>query len=175
MLHFASLHYGGRSHAPRAYHRASPSLPHPRGKVFGCALPCPLVQRGDERGGLSRGISRISCLRKEAYRVCVPQTYRAASAAQFVPAGHDIASLRYALRHDIPSARYTPSACRDTVGADIIRPPQQRNRKIRSSPTDARYKSLRDSRYALRHDVPSARYTPSACKDTVGADIIRPP
>ena len=43
--------------------------------------------------------------------------------------------------------------CQRTVGADSIRPPQQRNGKIRSSPTDVRYKSLRDLRYALRHDI----------------------
>ena len=47
----------------------------------------------------------------------------------------------------------TRHSCQRTIGADIIRPPQQRNGKIRSSPAGMRYKSLRDSRYALRHDI----------------------
>ena len=47
----------------------------------------------------------------------------------------------------------TRHSCQRTVGADSIRPPQQRNGKIRSSPTGMRYKSLRDVRYALRHDI----------------------
>jgi len=53
------------------------------------------------------------------------------------------------LPHIREKAFGTRHSCQRTVGADMIRPPQQRNGKIRSSPTSMRYKSLRDSRYAF--------------------------
>ena len=84
--------------------------PHCRG-----GRPRPPAARHEPHIVLAKG--SISCCRAAAVsRVCVLQTYRAASAARFAPAGHDIASLRYALRHDIPSVRYAPSARKSLQG-----------------------------------------------------------
>ncbi len=84
--------------------------PHCRG-----GRPRPPAARHEPHIVLAKG--SISCCRAAAVsRVCVLQTYRAASAAKSAPAGHDISSLRYALRHDIPSVRYAPSARKSLQG-----------------------------------------------------------
>ena len=50
-------------------------LPHIRWKAPAARFPLPPLCKGWTEGGLSRGISRISCLRKKAYRAAAPRQY----------------------------------------------------------------------------------------------------
>ncbi len=158
-------------------------------------FPTPPLCKGGTEGGLSRGISLISCLRKEAYRAAAPRQYLVFAFCKHIARRqppnlpckarytfgtiylrHDIPSARYTfgtiyLRHDMPcgticlAARDAPAARKNTVGADRIRPPQQRTERNPFPPAQPDVSSgnrKKSSRAGRR-------------TDTVGADRIRPP